>query len=83
MSSNKNKLNRYNPDIITKDFTISFLAGIAAGVTFWVFTSIIPHLTQKEYPSFFIDFIIYLVAGLSYWFICKCALIKMFGKVKN
>jgi len=79
----KLNLKRYNKEILSKDFYISFMAGLGGGLTAWFFTLIIPYLLNKEYSNFIKGFILYLIIGFIIFYSANYILIKFYGKKKQ
>ena len=76
----KNTTKRYHPLIVSKDFTISFIAGIGGGGTFWVFTLLLDFLQKRDYNLFLKGFILYLISGIILWFLLNRIVVYMYGK---
>ena len=61
----KKTMKRYHPDILSKDFTINFIAGLGGGATFWFFT-LSPLLALEIVVSVFFVFAVIVMLWVGY-----------------
>jgi len=77
------KLNRYHPDIVQKDFTISFIAGIMGGLTVMVLNLAIPEIQNGNYLSAGVWFLAYCIVGSLLYSWGSYHLRKRYAKMKE